>query len=113
MQWVYTSGSEKPAPVIPKASKPTHSGFFSSLLSSLSGGSTPQRTPTPVAPPPVVERDLLKVNATSVTLSVFAADVDVRLDKKISSELYRSTKKNPPSKLKYELIYVCIALARL
>lgn len=41
-----------------------------------------------------------------MTLSVFSAEVDVKLNMKMASELHRSTKKNPPSKLKYELIYV-------
>ena len=55
--------------------------------------------------------DPMVVNETNITLSIFSADVNVRLDKKMATELHRSTKKNPPSKLKYELIYVsgCIS----
>lgn len=52
--------------------------------------------------------DPLTVTKTSVTLAIYSADVDVRLDKKIAVELHRSTKKNPPSRLKYELIYVSL-----
>jgi Protein of unknown function (DUF3684) len=48
----------------------------------------------------------LSIDETSVSLSIFSADVAVRLDRKLSVELHRSTKKNPPNKLKYELIYV-------
>lgn len=109
MRWVYSSGSEKkpkPRPVPLKLSKPAGAGsFFSSLFTSLSGNATPQRSITPL---PVVEKvvDPLTINETSVSLSIFSADVDVRLNKKVAAELHRSTKKNPPNKLKYDLIYV-------
>jgi hypothetical protein len=43
-------------------------------------------------------------------LSIFSATVQVNLDKKMSAELVRSTKKNPPSKMKFELIYVRMLL---
>lgn len=109
MRWVYSSGSEKKPkhrPVSLKLSKPAGAGgFFSSLFTSLSGNATPQRSATPL---PVVEQvvDPLTINETSVSLSIFSADVDIRLNKKVAAELHRSTKKNPPNKLKYELIYV-------
>ncbi|KAJ6558581.1 hypothetical protein DFH09DRAFT_1037162 [Mycena vulgaris] len=101
MRWVYSSGTEKPQPFAlkqPKASAP-------SLFSWFGLSATPQRvaTPLPAAPEEVV--DPLTVNQTSVSLSIFSADVDVRLDKKVAAELYRSTKKNPPNRVKYELIY--------
>jgi hypothetical protein len=41
-----------------------------------------------------------------VDLTVFSAEVDVTVDEKLSGELHRCMKKNPPSKLKYSLIYV-------
>ena len=50
--------------------------------------------------------NLLEAPLSSVVLTIFAANVDVRLDKKMTAELLRSTKKNPPSRLRYELIYV-------
>lgn len=53
------------------------------------------------------EAKSLQVGRSQVVLAVFTAEVDVRLSQKISTELYRSTKKNPPRTLKYELIYVC------
>jgi hypothetical protein len=99
MRWVYSTGTSKP--VVPQPTK--RSGFFSSL--SLFGITTPQRVPTPL--PPVKTAELLEIRETNVTLTIFSAEVDVKLDKKMTTELYRSTKKNPPSKLKYELIYVC------
>ncbi|KAK7445396.1 hypothetical protein VKT23_014813 [Stygiomarasmius scandens] len=108
MAVVYSSGTEKPP--LPSAAKPvkqpSSGGFFSSLFSGFTGASTPQRSTTPAVPqpqnPPV---DPLSTITTSVLLSIFTADVNVQLDKKIAAELHRSTKKNPPSKLKYELIY--------
>jgi hypothetical protein len=109
-------------------------GFFSSLFSGFGGSGTPGRAS--VALPPgqqlAMERekerererqrekekealeaqkakeraDMLTVGETSVALSIFSADVNVVLEKKMAAELFRSTKKNPPGKLKYELIYV-------
>ncbi|KAK0195282.1 hypothetical protein F5146DRAFT_1100835 [Armillaria mellea] len=87
-------------PSAAKSVKPqVHSGFFSSLFTNFVGS---------VPPPPKEPKKVInprQVRVTSVALSIFSADVDVRLDKKLSAELHRSTKKNPPSKLKYELIY--------
>ncbi|KAJ7497138.1 hypothetical protein FB451DRAFT_1210268 [Mycena latifolia] len=102
MRWVYSSGTEKPQPLAlkqPKASAP-------SLFSWFGLSATPQRVATPlpsITPEEVV--DPLTVNETSVSLSIFSADVNVRMDKNVAAELYRSTKKNPPNKVKYELIY--------
>jgi hypothetical protein len=110
MRWVYTSGTKKkrPLPSPVRSTKSSHGGFLSTFSSffSASGASTPQRAVTPLPVEPVVEMDPLTVTETQVTLSVFSADVDVKLSTKMSAELHRSTKKNPPSKLKYELIYV-------
>ena len=105
MKWVYSAGTEKPKPVsVIEQTKPK-AGFFSSLFGL--GGNTPQRTPSPLPPQPVInETDYLKVDQSSVVLRIFTAEVDVKLSQKISSELHRSTKKNPPRALKYELIYV-------
>ena len=41
-----------------------------------------------------------------VTLSIFRGEVDVTLTQKLIAELHRSTKKNPPTKMVLELIYV-------
>lgn len=96
--------------------KAVTSGFFSSLFSSFA--TAPQRGPSPLqaAPEPDdtetkeadEQRRLLQVNETSVTLSVFSAEVNVRLDERMKKELLRATKKNPPTSMKYELIYVRI-----
>jgi len=106
MNWVYSTGTEKPkqVPVIEQIKPKT--GFFSSLFG-LGGGNTPQRTPSPLPPQPVIsEAEYLKIGQSSVVLTIFTAEVDVKLSQKISAELHRSTKKNPPRALKYELIYV-------
>ncbi|KAG6829550.1 hypothetical protein H0H92_004219 [Tricholoma furcatifolium] len=102
MQWVYSSGSEKKRAFAILKPKVTTGGFFSSLFG-FGGSSTPQRQSTPL--PPVKDVNPHTVNETSVALSIFTADADVRLNKKLAAELHRSTKKNPPNKLKYELIY--------
>jgi hypothetical protein len=54
----------------------------------------------------------LEANSSNVVLTIFAANVDVRLDKKMTTELLRSTKKNPPSRLRYELIYVSSTIVK-
>jgi Protein of unknown function (DUF3684) len=106
MNWVYTVGSEKPQPVVIEQIKRKTGGFFSSLFSSLGGANPPQRTPTPTITPAVNEADLVKINESNVVLSIFTPEVDVQLTKKMSAEMHWSTKKNPPSKVKYQLIYV-------
>jgi len=55
---------------------------------------------------PEESTNLLEAHSSNIVLTIFTANVDVRLDKKMSEELLRSTKKNPPSRLRYELIYV-------
>ncbi|RPD65851.1 hypothetical protein L226DRAFT_529987 [Lentinus tigrinus ALCF2SS1-7] len=108
MQWVYMAGTEKPQ-LKKEPPKPAAGGggFFSSLFSSLTGSAgAPSRTHTPApAPSPVPQVDPKTIIASNVVLSIFAADVSVKLDKKMIAELNRSTKKNPPTRMKYELIY--------
>lgn len=120
MYCVYVAGSSKPRRQVvkpaPKAEAAASSGFFSSLFSSLtSAPRSPVPTPSPNA---VVTKEieqareaaeqikLLEVTETSVLLSVFAVDIDVKLDEKMRQELQRATKKNPPSRMRLELIYV-------
>lgn len=50
--------------------------------------------------------NLLEALSSNIALTIFTANVDVRVDKKMTEELLRSTKKNPPSRLRCELIYV-------
>ncbi|KAI0046331.1 hypothetical protein FA95DRAFT_1398210 [Auriscalpium vulgare] len=107
VRWVYSVGTEKPSTnkTAKSSNQSQTSGFFSSLFAGFGSSSTPQRTATPLPAPPVEDVDLLEVNSSGVALAIFAASVDVRLDKKMTGELQRSTKKNPPSKLRFELIY--------
>lgn len=119
MQWVYATGStnrprRRQTAIQQQTRKAVSSGFFSSLFSGF--GNTP-RGPSP-NPEPIVEevdekeqeaeeqRKLLKVAETGVVLAVFSAQVDVRLDATLREELLRATKKNAPTKMRYELIYV-------
>lgn len=108
MKWVYTSGSEKSRTTAPaKPAKIIGQGsFFSSLFSSLSGGTTIQRTNVALPSDPATVFDLREINQTSVSLTIFSANISVKLEKKVATELYRSTKKNPPTNMKIELIYV-------
>ncbi|KAL5520611.1 hypothetical protein ACEPAF_2612 [Sanghuangporus sanghuang] len=64
-----------------------------------------QRAETPRPPASEKEKDPLELRKSSVVLHIFSAEVDVRLDKKMVTELQRSTKKNPPSRLRVDLIY--------
>ncbi|KAJ3533672.1 hypothetical protein NMY22_g7241 [Coprinellus aureogranulatus] len=110
LKWVYSLGTEKKRvklPDISKVAKPSSiQGLFSSIFGGFSGSSTPQRTTTPLPPPePEREPDLLSIHDSSVALTVYAAEVSTKLDKKFTAALHRSTKKEPPSKLRYELIY--------
>ena len=115
VRWVYTVGSEKPLPKIDALKAVSHqtSGFFSSLFAGF-GSSTPRRmpTPAPVVPKESIKINLLEAHSSSVVLTIFIANVDVRLNKKMTAELQRSTKKNPPSRLRYELIYVSLYAAK-
>jgi hypothetical protein len=103
MKWVYTAGTEKPKPILTTEQIKPKPGFFSLFGF---GGNTPQRTPSPLPPPVINESEYLKIDQSSVVLTIFTAEVDVKLNQKISAELHRSTKKNPPRALKYDLIYV-------
>ena len=79
MNWVYTTGTEKPRQAfIAEQTLPGIVGIAACL----------------------------EVEQSSVVLTIFTAEVEVRLTEKMSTELHRATKKNPPRTLKYELIYV-------
>ena len=106
MKWVYTSGTEKRHVTLPTKTTKESGGFFSSLFGSFSGSSITQRATTPALPSTPKVINLLAVNETSVSLTVFSASVRVQLEKKLATEIHRSTKKNPPTQMKLELIYV-------
>ncbi|KAG8731231.1 hypothetical protein FRC11_004681, partial [Ceratobasidium sp. 423] len=103
LRWVYDTGTDKKPIPSDKAAKPAPAtSFFSSLFSSFT--STPAPAPTP-APPPEPEKDPLEAIESNVQLSIFAAEVSVRLDARMNTELERATKKKPPSTSTYQLIY--------
>ena len=102
MDSIYSTGMGK-SRQIPKVEP--EAIFFS--LSGLEE-SIPQRaSPPPPTQSVTDEAGCLKVAQFSVVLTIFTAEVDVNLDQKLSAELHRSMRKNPPRRLKYELIYVC------
>lgn len=49
------------------------------------------------------------IHETKMDLTVFTAEVDITANKKLSEELKRCTKKYPPSRIKYSLIYVSVS----
>jgi hypothetical protein len=107
---VYKVGSEKPSVAsntdILKSSSHKTSGFFSPLPDGFKASSTRQGTSAQV---PVVHKEsinLLDANSSKIVLSIFSANIDVRVDKKMARELVRATKKKPPNRLRYEFIYV-------
>ncbi|KIY52910.1 hypothetical protein FISHEDRAFT_63575 [Fistulina hepatica ATCC 64428] len=114
LQLVYSSGTEKPPPppVARKQTKPASSrGFFSSLLSAITNSDTSAKETSPSSLPPSPPKpiDPLTVHTTGVSLSIYSVDIDTKLSAKLKNELHRSTKKNPPAKLQYDLIYTAKA----
>ena len=107
MGCVYEIGTKKAKQVsVVKKPKPK-TRFFSSLFGP-GESSTPQRVPSPPPAQPLTdEAEYLELGQSGVELTIFTADVDVKLGPKMSAELHRSMRKNPPRALKYELIYVC------
>ncbi len=104
MKWIYNLST--PPKSEPKAPAAHAVNFFGKLLSSFTA---PPPTP-PVVQETIEPADLLAVKANSVDITIFSAEVNVRLDKKLTADLQRSTKKNPPGRLKYELVYVSPSL---
>ena len=115
---------KKPTPTIQsKQGKSDYGGFFASLFSSFtvpsaipsSASGVPGGFSTSSTPFPSSESDMdpMEVKKNSVVIHVFSASADVRLDRKTSQELNRATKKNPPSSVKLDLIYVSSAMGRL
>ncbi|KAL5498075.1 hypothetical protein ACEPAH_3006 [Sanghuangporus vaninii] len=94
---VYSSGTAKPQLIAQaaRALKPAAPAHPTNT----------QRAETPRPLTSEKEKDPLELRKSSVILHIFSAEVDVRLDKKMVAELQRSTKKNPPSRLRVDLIY--------
>ncbi|KDQ54066.1 hypothetical protein JAAARDRAFT_409896 [Jaapia argillacea MUCL 33604] len=115
MRWVYSVGTTKPPPLPPKpvkaplTSTAASGGFFSSLFSSLTANRAASTTSAPPPPPvevvKVPEINLEEISESNVVLAIWSAEVDVKIDKKMAGELYRSTKKNVPPRVRVDLIY--------
>ncbi|QRW13174.1 hypothetical protein RhiLY_12173 [Ceratobasidium sp. AG-Ba] len=104
LRWVYDTGTEKKPLPSDKAAKPAPAtSFFSSLFATFTAAPSP--VPAAPAPLPEPEKDPLEALVSTVQLTVFAAQVAVRLDKRMSNELERATKKKPPATSVYQLIY--------
>ena len=104
VRWVYNVDSERPSTTCStdtiRTARHQTRGFFLPRSNLFETSSTPA---------PIVHKEpinLFEATSSNIVLTVFAANVDVQLDKKMTGELLRSTMKKPPSRLRYELIYV-------
>jgi hypothetical protein len=107
---VYNVGSEKPSTTyrtdtLKTATHPT-SGFFSPQFDPFEVSSTPSL----MLPKELI--NLFEATSSGIFLTIFTANADVQLDEKMTGELLRSTLKKPPSRLRYELIYVSTTVAQ-
>ncbi|KAF8497439.1 hypothetical protein F5888DRAFT_1634399 [Russula emetica] len=102
VRWVYNVGSEKPSTTSTTDTLKTathQSGFFSTQSDQFEASSTPA---------PMLRKkpiNLFGATSSNIVLTIFTANVEVRLDEKVTGELLRSTMKKPPSRLRYQLIY--------
>ena len=107
---MYKVGSEKPSVAsktdILKSSSHNAIGFFSPLSDGFGASPAPRGTSSQAPVVPKESIHILDVNSSNIVLTIFTANVDVRVEKKMVGELVRATKKNPPSRLRYEFIYV-------
>ena len=104
VRWVYNVGSEK-------SSTRSRTDTLKTARHQTREFVLPRfnRLETSSTPAPIVHKEsinLFEATSSNIVLTVFAANVDVQLDKKMTGELLRSTMKKPPSRLRYELIYV-------
>jgi len=96
----HSKGNPQPVESPSKSSKLNLPSFL--RLERRGGPSRITKTPPKDSPP------AMGIGEADMSLSRFSATVKVKLEKKMTDELERSTKKKPPSKLKFELIYVII-----
>ncbi|KAH7882874.1 hypothetical protein F5I97DRAFT_1930497 [Phlebopus sp. FC_14] len=102
MHAVYVVGTERHPVIAGVEPRKPRGGFFSSIVSAFTNHpSQAESPPLPPHPP----KDPTELHEMSVTLTIFTAEVEVKVDRKLAAELVRSTKKNPPTQLKYNLIY--------
>jgi hypothetical protein len=110
VRWVYNIRSEKLSTTSRtdtlKAATHQTSGFFSPQSKRFEASSTP----APMVPKEPI--NLFEATSSDILLTIFAANVEVGLDKKMTGELLRSALKKPPNRLRYELIYVSITVVQ-
>ena len=105
VRWVYDVGSDKPFTTFMTDTLETVTHQTNEFFSPPpSGGSEVSSTPVSMLPKETI--NLMEATSSKIFLTIFAANVEVQLDQKMSKELLRSTLKKPPSRLRYELIYV-------
>ena len=104
VRWVYNVASEKPSNISGTDSLNTATYQTSGFFSPQSDAFETSSTLVPMAPKESI--NLFETTSSNIVLTIFTANVEVRLDKKMTGELLRSTLKKPPSRLRYELIYV-------
>jgi hypothetical protein len=104
VRWVYNVNSKTPNIRFRrdalKTAKHQTNGFFSPQSDPFEASSTPAQL---LPKEPI---NLFEATSSNIVLTIFAANVEVRLDNKMTGKLLRSTLKKPPSRLGYELIYV-------
>jgi Protein of unknown function (DUF3684) len=91
MHAVYAVGTEKRPLLDALEPRRPKGGFFSSLVSAFTGQSATPQSDSPALPQP--PKDPTKLHEMSVTLTVFTAEVDVKVDKKLFAELLQSMEK--------------------
>ena len=69
---------------------------------SFSSSRSPSQPGTPSLPPQVGGPRL----RTTIDLTVYTAEVKVELDEELSGKIFRSIKKQPPSRLQYSMVFV-------
>lgn len=104
---VYITKTQEPKQVLAVEQTEHKTGFFYDPFG-LGGSTIPQQAAPPPSPQPVInEAGSTEIGQHSVALTIFTAEVDVKLSQKMFVGLRRSIKKNPPRKLEYDLLYVC------
>lgn len=90
---VYAVGSEKRSVAHTTEPHKSQSRFFVLFVVAFT---TPAPCHQAPLPPPPLSKDSTEILETSMTLTVFTAEVSVNVDEKLSVELLQSTKKNLP-----------------
>lgn len=115
-RWVYEPGGETPPSpaVLPLSTNvtqfdqpPSSSGTTSGRIP-LPPTAPSHQSPMPPKQTRIQSTDLLSVSESNLTLSIFSTSVDVTLGNKLAAELHRCMKKNAPSRMRYDLIYVSL-----